>query len=100
MTKKQRGIRFGWIVMGAAATVGLIALVVMSVLSSAESARTSKENQGYVRYLACVAEIRNSRNVIAIDKKTSDFCWEEAQKKAGVQLTRYSEIEVQNALGR
>lgn len=100
MTKRQRTHRALWVGLGLLMLGGLVALISLSIMTSSESARTSRENQGYVRYLACVAEIRNSRNVIAIDKATSDFCWEEAQAKAGVTLTRYSEIEVQNALGR
>lgn len=56
-----------------------------------DASHISAENQGYVRYLACLADIRNELDVIAVSNEISDACWIQAEKEAGVELSRYSE---------
>ena len=68
-----------------------IASIALLVLQIRESVSTSSANQGYVRYLACVTDIRNEKGVVTISNEISDACWNEAEKEAGVELPRYSE---------
>lgn len=71
----------------------LIVLVVGSlsvyVISSHEQNRLTRENQGYVRYLTCIADIRNQLNVIAISNEISEACWQKAEQQTGIKLNRY-----------
>lgn len=100
MSRQQKGMRILWIVLGFIMLAGAIVLLILALMQAQESARTSKENQGYVRYLACVTEIRNTTGVIAVSKAVSDRCWSTAEKQVGIKLNRYSESEVQSVLGR
>lgn len=79
-------------------TIAGLLLATLFVLSVAllyvkvtEGQLTSAQNQGYVRYLACVADIRNEKNVIAVSNEISDACWEQAEQEIGTKLPRYSE---------
>lgn len=67
---------------------GSVALLFLKIQEARE---ISAENQGYVRYLACLADIRNELDVIAVSNDISDACWSQAEKEAGVTLSRYSE---------
>lgn len=67
------------------------ASVALLFLKIQDGAQTSAENQGYVRYLACVTDIRNEKGVIAVSNEISDACWSQAEKEAGVSLPRYTE---------
>lgn len=78
----------------------LTASLSLLYLKISDGAQTSRENQGYVRYLACVTDIRNELNVIAISDEISDACWAEAEKEVGVQLSRYSEKVLLNNFER
>ena len=72
----------------------LLASVTLLYLRSQENGRLSKENQGYIRYLACVADIRNSKGVITVSDEISEACWDQAEKETGVHLTRYSGLVI------
>lgn len=50
----------------------------------------STQNQGYLRYVACVVDIRNELKSTSISDELSDACWAEAEKEVGVKLPRYS----------
>lgn len=71
----------------------LIVLVVGSIsvyyIGSQEQNRLTRENQGYVRYLTCIADIRNQLNVIAISGEISEACWQKAEQQTGIKLNRY-----------
>ena len=78
--------------------IGFSLLVILFALSSVvlllkiqDGSQTSAENQGYVSYLACVADIRNELGTIAVSDKVSDACWLQAEKETGATLPRYSE---------
>ena len=73
--------------------VGLLfaSSVALLFLKIQDGAQTSAENQGYVRYLACVTDIRNEKGVVTVSNQISDACWSQAEQEAGVQLPRYSE---------
>lgn len=47
------------------------------------------ENQGYLRYMACVADVRNKTNVVAIPVEKLDQCWSIAEEQVSVKLPRY-----------
>ena len=49
----------------------------------------TRENQGYVRYLTCIADIRNQLNVVAISDEISEACWQKAEAQTGIKLNRY-----------
>jgi len=59
------------------------------LLQSNANNQTSRENQGYLRYLACVADVRNKANALTISVNKLDQCWELAEAQAGVDLPRY-----------
>lgn len=58
-------------------------------IKSSDNTQTSKENQGYLRYLACVADVRNKAAALTISVDKLDQCWELAESQAGVDLPRY-----------
>lgn len=94
MKDKIKSIK-GYKIKGFLGFVLLILLVVASVsllfVKIQEAQQTSAENQGYVRYLACLADIRSEQGVVAVNNDISDACWAQAEKEAGVTLSRYSE---------
>lgn len=99
MKLKARTVKLMWDVLGMTLLLCIAILFYALFNVSSENGKTSRENQGYVRYIACVIEVRNTRNVVAVDDKTSDACWYIAEKQVGVKLTRYSDLEIERALG-
>lgn len=61
-------------------------------LQAAEGDRETLENQGYLRYVACVIDVRNRTSSITISPEKLDKCWEIADAQAGVKLPRYYEL--------
>jgi len=73
----------------------LLTLLMVSSISliysrSVENARISHENQGYIRYMACVIDVRNELETITVSNEISEACWQEAEKETGIKLARYS----------
>lgn len=64
-----------------------LALLVFTIQDAKQE---STQNQGYLRYVACVVDIRNELKSISISDDLSDACWKEAEKEVGVTLPRYS----------
>ena len=61
----------------------------MYVINTGNQNYIQMENQGYIRYLTCVADIRNSEKVITISDEISEACWKVAEQKVGIPLQRY-----------
>ena len=71
--------------------VSSIVLLIVQIDGGERARVTSLQNQGYVRYLACVTDIRNEKKVITVSDEISDACWKQAEKEIGMKLPRYSE---------
>jgi len=69
----------------------LITSVTLLYLRSAENGRLSTENQGYIRYMACVVDIRNELETVTVSNEISEACWAQAEKETGIKLNRYTE---------
>lgn len=58
-------------------------------IQAGDNRQASQQNQGYLRYLACVADVRNSAKTVTISVEKLDKCWDLAEQQAGVDLPRY-----------
>lgn len=61
-------------------------------IQAGANSQTSRENQGYLRYLACVADVRNKAKALTISVEKLDQCWDLAEDQAGVNLPRYYDL--------
>lgn len=89
--RKYKGYKIKALIAYCLLVLLFVASIALLVLQIREGVGTSSENQGYVRYLARVTDIRNEKGVVTISNEISDACWNQAEKEAGVKLPRYSE---------
>ena len=68
----------------------LVGNATLYAINSAEQRYAIRETQGYIRYLTCVANIRNQEKTITISDEISASCWKEAERQTGVTLQRFS----------
>lgn len=91
--KLKENLKKRWVVQGLIGYFLIILLVVGSlavyVVSANNQNYLQRENQGYIRYLTCVADIRNSEKVITISDEISEACWKVAESRVGIPLQRY-----------
>lgn len=72
-------------------TMSLMAVSILVYTLSMDNRRSSLEIQGYVRYTACVIDVRNQAQSVTVSVDTLDECWEVAERETGVKLPRYHE---------
>ena len=68
----------------------LVGNATLYAVNSAEQRYAISETQGYIRYLTCVANIRNQQGTVTISNGVSESCWKEAERQTGVTLQRFS----------
>lgn len=73
-------------------TISLLSVSILLYSISMSNRQTSLENQGYVRYTACVIDVRNQAQAVTVSVATLDKCWEVAERETGVKLPRYHDI--------
>lgn len=78
---------------GVAVLVALLWLSVISVQSGIDrNNRETKYNQGLQRYMACVTDVRNSAEKVAIGSEANELCWKIAEDQTGQDLPRYVDL--------
>lgn len=73
-------------------SISLISVSILLYTVSMSNRQTSLENQGYVRYTACVIDVRNEAQSVTVSVDTLDKCWVLAEQQTGVKLPRYHEL--------
>lgn len=80
--------------------IGNLSLLVVLIVGmitiwmvASESSRKSRENNGYLRYVACVVDVRNEIKAVSLPDGASEKCWKIAENEVGVKLKRYSKEE-------
>lgn len=73
-------------------TISLLSVSILLYSISMSNRQTSLENQGYVRYTACVIDVRNNAQAVTVPVQTLDKCWEAAERETGTKLPRYHEM--------
>lgn len=66
------------------------ASLVLLIITINNARETSVQNQGYLRYVACVVDIRNEMGTVVVSDDLSDNCWDQAEKETGTKLQRYT----------
>ena len=69
-------------------------MLIALILVVNENINKSRENNGYLRYVACVVDVRNEIKEVALPDGASEKCWQIAEREVGVKLKRYSKSEV------
>ena len=67
----------------------VIASPVILFVQASNGDQETLENQGYLRYMACVVDVRNSAGTVSIPAAKLDQCWTVAEQQVGIKLPRY-----------
>lgn len=91
--KIKEELKKRWVIQGLIGYALIFLLILGSlgvyVINAQNQNYLQRENQGYIRYLTCVADIRNSEKVITISDEISEACWKVAEQRVGIPLQRY-----------
>lgn len=73
-----------------------IAIILISpivlIIQLNENRSDTLENQGYIRYVACVIDVRNQAGSVTVPKSVLDKCWTSAEQEINTKLERYHNI--------